>query len=170
MIMKKAFFVLAIFFCFTHSLVFAQAQKGKGKQMREQARNQKVETELGDLKTALGLNSDQESKFKTAIENRNASFKAIREEVKSKYPNKDERQKNRAQINEEFKDKRKAAHKAFKTEVNSFLNPDQQKKWKEYRNKKRQANQAKKQALEKSKKPVSDEELEQLDEDETDED
>ncbi len=150
--------------------VTAFAQAGKGKQMREQAKAQKADDAFGELKSALSLTAEQEPKVKSAVENRNKELKAIREEIKAKYPNKDERQKNRAQINEEFKDKRKVAHQNFRQEMNSILNAEQQKKWKEFKSKKKQANKAKREAMQKSKKALSEEELDDMDEDNSDED
>lgn len=129
--MKKLFLTLAAFSALTFTTV-AQNQKAQaGTEQGPMNPEQRAERETKNATEKLGLNADQQAKFKVYALDRARSNRALREKAKSASP--EEKQKLQAE--------RKANNDKFFTSVNSILDAGQQTKWAEHK-KKMEAKQA----------------------------
>lgn len=135
--MKKLFLTLAAI----SALTFTSAAQGNnrasnGTQKENMTPEQRSEKETKKVTEKLGLNTDQQAKFKVYSLERARTNKNLREKAKAT-TNKDEKQKYHAEM--------KASNEKFFANVNSILNAEQQTKWAEHK-KKMQEKQGKNQA------------------------
>lgn len=124
--MKKLFLTLAAFSALTFSAVAQNNQKTAGSEQAAMTPEQKADKETKNATTRLGLNADQQAKFKVYSLERARTIRALKEKAKAT-SNKDEKQKLRAEG--------KAVNDKYFTNVNSILNADQQVKWAEHKKK-----------------------------------
>lgn len=134
--MKKLIFTFICLFSLT--LVFAQGGgKGKGKgngngqgQETPEQRATKRTDKMGSVVGFTGTQRDQvyAVELKTAQD-----MMAIRKEIQTKYPKKEDREANRDAIKTEFGARTKAVRENQKAQLDKILTEDQKKKWKEYK-------------------------------------
>jgi hypothetical protein len=134
--MKKLILTLAAFSALTFSAVAQNNQKTAGSEQSAMTPEQKAEKETKNATEKLGLNADQQAKFKVYSLERARTIRSLREKAKAS-TNKEEKQKLRAEG--------KTVNDKYFANVNSILTADQQVKWAEHKKKmdaKRNKNQA----------------------------
>ncbi len=165
--MKSKFVAIAILSMAVFTIAYAQPS-GRGAAKKTARQQAKGEDLFAEMKSAVGITAEQEPKVRTAIQKRNDQLRVIREEIKAKYPNRDERKAKREQIKSEYKDRRIAIHKEFKSEMKNILDNEQFEKWKKFRQAKRDELKSKREAARQKRLQLSEDELDRFDEDEAD--
>lgn len=122
--MKKLFLTLAAFSALTFTAAAQNHAKTAGTEEKAPLTpEQRAEKETKNATEKLGLNADQQAKFKVYALDRVRSNRSLRDKVKTATP--EEKQKLQAE--------RKANNDKFFNNVNAMLDAGQQTKWAEHK-------------------------------------